>query len=79
MDDYFYKLESLPIARLEMLVKAYTKTIQSLEKRLREATFVAMDTDVIYCQQELDKKRPELARVERLLLVKSQEAKKEQV
>jgi len=79
MDDYFYKLESLPVERLEMLVKAYTKTIQSLEKRLREATFVAMDTDVSYCQRELAKKRPELARVEKLLQAKRQETKKEQV
>ena len=79
MDDYFYKLESLPVERLEMLVKSYTKTIQSLEKRLREANFVAMDTDVAYCQRELTKKRPELARVEKLIQLKHQETRKEQV
>lgn len=67
MDEYLQKLEKLPTARLEGLVKNYHKTIQSLEDRIRDAKVVGMYQIVDYSQQEVDKKKIEVATIENIL------------
>jgi hypothetical protein len=79
MDEYLYKLEKLSIERLEMLVKLYTKTIQQLQLRIRDATVVALNSVIEYSQQEVARKQAELLEIEKILEAKRLEIKKEQV
>lgn len=72
MDEYFSKLEDLPIIRLEMLVKRYQKIIQSLQITIRDATIVGLSSIIEYNQKELDKKQAELSQLEKLLQEKRQ-------
>ncbi len=67
MEDYREKVGKLPLEKLHMLVKVYKKTIRDLELQRRDAELVAMLTIVEYSDQELGKKRAELAEIEQII------------
>jgi hypothetical protein len=67
MEDYRAKVEKLSPEKLQDLAERYRKTITRLELDLREARAAAIMTVVDYKEQELNKKRQELAEVEKLL------------
>lgn len=73
MDEYLEKLRKLPVERLEKLVKNYRVTIANLEARIHDANIVALNSVVDYSQQEVSKKRAELAIIEQILQEKKAE------
>ena len=71
LEDYHKKLENLPAQKLHDLAERYRKTIAKREAQQRDARIVSnmisMLSVVEYTEQELGKKRGELAEIELLL------------
>lgn len=71
MEDYRDKLEGLTLERLQALARRYRETIAKMEYGQREAraagSYISLAELVDYTDQEIAKKREDLAEIERLL------------
>ncbi len=67
LEDYKQKIENLPLDRLKNLAIQYGKTIRQLEIQRKEARYSANMRTVEYTDEQLAKKREELALIEAIL------------